>query len=143
MYSISDSSKTLQNITNTCKYEIDYTLQSSLPMLPLNTKTYGFNTDNTNKKSYSNTPDAIEKNPNITHHRHKDENDENNSINTNSSLNPCNTRSDPLLKKAIDIFDSNINNFLLSIMTKAGYSPDMITNQSMEFLIVMASTIKT
>jgi len=28
-------------------------------------------------------------------------------------------------------------------MTKAGYSPDMITNQSMKFLTVMASTIKT
>jgi hypothetical protein len=28
-------------------------------------------------------------------------------------------------------------------MTKAGYSPDIITDQSMEFLIVMVSTIKT
>jgi len=143
MYSLSNSSKTLQNIINVCKYEINYTLQSSSPMPPLNTKTYGFNTDNTNKKSYSKMPDSIKENSNIIYHYHKDNHEKNNSINTNISLNPCNLWNDLLLKKSIDIFDSNINNFLPSIMTKAGYSPDMITNQSMEFLIVMASTIKT
>ena len=112
-------------------------------MPPLNTKTYGFNTDNTNKKSYSKTPDAIEESPNITHHHHKDDYDKNNSINNTISLNLRNVRNNLLLKKSIDIFNSNINNFLLSVMTKAGYSPDIITDQSMEFLTVMASTIKT
>ena len=143
MYSISDSSKTLQNITNTCKYEIDYTLQSSLPMLPLNTKTYGFNTDNINKKSYSKIPNAIEESFNITHYHHKDDHNENNSINTNTRLNLYNLWNDLLLKKVIDIFDYNINNFLLSIMTKASYSPNKITDQSMEYLTVMVSTVKT
>jgi len=79
-------------------------------------------------KSIIDIPDIIEESPNITHHYHKDDHDENNSINTNTSLNPCNMRNDPLLKKSIDIFDSNMNNFLLSIMTKSDYSPDMITD---------------
>ena len=112
-------------------------------MPPLNTKTYGFNTDNMNKKSYSKIPKAIEESSNITHYHHKDDHNENNSINTNISLNPYNLRNDLLLKKVIDIFDYNINNFLLSIIIKAGYSPNIITDQSMEFLTVIVSTVKT
>ena len=86
-HSLSDSSKTLQNITNAYKYEIDHALQSLSPIPPLNTKTHRFNTDNANKNSYSKTPGAIEGSSNITHYHYKDDHDKKNSINTNTSLN--------------------------------------------------------
>jgi len=64
--------------------------------------------------------------------------DDDDSVTTARSSNSMHERNNPMMRKAIDIFNSNIHNYLQGIMRKASYSPSETTEHSIEYVTFLA-----
>ena len=128
------SDQHIQNIKNTCD-NMEGNVKDPTQAVLLETEFHASKKSDAEKKS----------SPNIHHRLRENDVKDSADFNENRSITSCSLASQnkPMVKKAIDIFDSDIHNFLLSIMRSAGYPASSIDVRSVEYLTLWSATVKS